>query len=320
MPDETSEKKEDFMNPIEEFMTANWLNLPGGLTATEQQKYQELKQKILPTPNEKTTDLQPSSPDGMHKVFSSVLNDVKLNIPVMLVGPAGSGKSTLLENVAKELNLKYYPVPVCADTPDSRIVGFKTAIGIYSKTPFHKAYKNGGLFSFEEIDAGNPNVLTLINSAISQDFFMFPDGKVKKNENFRLCATANTYGYGATQQYVGRNPLDAATLDRFAITHVNYDEDLEIKIGPVKEWTFFIQALRSVVYNRYNRGECPPIIVSTRAIINGGHDVKSGTNWDDVLHKFVWKGSVQPELINSIKHDAFKMCLEKYLKHERNQK
>lgn len=320
MSQETHEKEENFMDPLTNFMTANWLKLPCGITASEQLKYGELRQKILPTPDEKLTDLHSSSPDGMHKVFTSVLNDVKLKHPVMLVGPAGSGKSKLLEQVAKKLELKYYPMPVCADTPEYRIVGYKTAEGIYSGTAFREAYENGGLFSFEEIDAGNPNILTLINSAISQDFYVFPDTTVQKNENFRLCASANTYGYGATQQYVGRNPLDAATLDRFAVTHVDYDKDLEIKIGPVEEWTFFIQALRSVVFDRYNHGDCPQIIVSTRTVVNGGQDVASGASWDDVLHKFVWRGAVQQELIDAIKLEAFRPFLTNYFTYKRNQK
>ena len=235
----------------------------------------------------------------------------------MLVGPAGSGKSTLLNQVAKELNLQFYPMSVNSQTSEYHIIGYKDANGRYNETTFRKAYEKGGLFSFEEIDAGNPNVLTVINNALSQDFYLFPDKVVQKHKDFRLCASANTYGYGATRQYIGRNPLDAATLDRFAMITVDYDEDLEIQIGPVPEWTFFVQALRHTVSCWDNN--TPPIIISTRAIVSGGWDIKSGTDWDTVLHKFVWRGvALQPETIATMKQEAFKKFIPNYLLFKRN--
>lgn len=291
-------------------------NLLRGLPFMTQEykiKVEKLKQQILPAPNEESADLQPL---GTHKVFSSVLNDVKLNIPAMLVGPAGGGKSTLLYQVAEKLNLQYYPMSVNGQTAEYHIIGYKNANGDYIGTAFREAYEKGGLFSFEEIDAGNPNVLTVINNALSQDFYLFPDKLVQKNRDFRLCASANTYGYGATRQYVGRNPLDAATLDRFGMTYVDYDEELEKQIGPVPEWTLFVQALRRVVSCWDDH--VPPIVISTRAVVLGGRDVQSGTKWDTALHKFVWRGvALKPEVIGAMKQEAFKSFIKNYFAYKR---
>jgi len=300
----------------EDYMRGIILGIPN-MTTVERNEIKELEQKILPEiSKEKGVGDLKSHSDGTHKVFASVLNDVKLNIPAMLVGPAGSGKSTLLDQVAKELNLTYYPMSVNGQTAEYHIVGYKNANGDYIGTAFRDAYEKGGLFSFEEIDAGNPNVLTVINNALSQNFYLFPDKIVQKNERFRLCASANTYGYGATRQYVGRNPLDAATLDRFAMTTVDYDEDLEKKIGPVKEWTFFVQALRRVVSCWDDH--VPPIVISTRAVVLGGRDVQSGTNWDNALHKFVWRGvALKPEVIGAMKQEAFKSFIKNYFAYKR---
>lgn len=311
MSEKTSEK-DDLM---EELLREFALGVPH-MTEVEKNEIKELEQKILPENNEKSTDLKVSHPDRTHKVFTSVLNDVKLNIPAMLVGPAGSGKSTLLDQIAKKLNLQYYPMSVNGQTAEYHIIGYKNANGDYIKTAFRDAYEHGGLFSFEEIDAGNPNVLTVINNALSQNFYLFPDKIVQKNEQFRLCASANTYGYGATRQYVGRNPLDAATLDRFAMTNVDYDEDLEKQIGPVKEWTFFVQALRHVVSCWDDN--TPPILISTRAVVLGGRDVQSGTNWDNVLHKFIWRGiALKPEVMGAMKREAFKSFIKDYFAYKR---
>lgn len=232
--------------------------------------------------------------NGKHKMFDSVYKDIKQNISPMLVGPAGSGKSTVLQQVADYMNLKYYPLSVNGQTSEYQIIGYKNANGEYIRSAFREAFENGGLFSFEEIDAGNPNVLTVMNNALSQDFYLFPDCCVKKHRDFRLAASANTYGRGANRQYIGRNPLDAATLDRFAMTYIDYDENLELKIGPEPKWTDYVQTIRHVI-----ESFGMPIIVSTRAVIFGGMDVKSGTQWDVALDKFVWRGC-NPEDVEKV--------------------
>lgn len=238
-----------------------------------------------------------------HEMFDCVLKDVKQKISPMLVGPAGSGKSTVLQQVADALHLKYYPLSVNGQTSEYQIIGYKNANGDYVRSAFREAYENGGLFSFEEIDAGNPNVLTVMNNALSQDFYLFPDACVKKHDDFRLAASANTYGRGANRQYIGRNPLDAATLDRFAMSYVDYDEKLEFEIGPEPKWTDYVQTIRHVV-----ESFGMPIIVSTRAVIFGGLDVKSGTEWDVALEKFIWRGCNQEDIkkiinkVNELQH------------------
>ena len=232
--------------------------------------------------------------DKKHKMFDGVFKDIQQNISPMLVGPAGSGKSTVLQQIADTMNLKYYPLSVNGQTSEYQIIGYKNANGEYIRSAFREAFENGGLFSFEEIDAGNPNVLTVMNNALSQDFYLFPDGCVKKHSDFRLAASANTYGRGANRQYIGRNPLDAATLDRFAMTYIDYDETLELKIGPEPKWTDYIQTVRHVI-----ESFGMPIIVSTRAVIFGGMDVKSGTQWDVALDKFVWRGC-NPEDVEKV--------------------
>jgi cobaltochelatase CobS len=43
----------------------------------------------------------------------------------------------------------------------------------------------------------------------------------------RCAASANTYGRGPDRAYVGRQQIDAATLDRFVMVTVDVDEALE---------------------------------------------------------------------------------------------
>src|SRR5215217_6156820 len=79
----------------------------------------------------------------------------------------------------------------------------------------------------DEIDAGNANVIIQVNAALSNGYCSFPDGMVQRHDDFIFLASANTFGDGASRQYVGRNQLDAATLDRFTTLVWEIDEELE---------------------------------------------------------------------------------------------
>lgn len=166
-----------------------------------------------------------------HMQLPSLINMVGAGLNVMLTGSAGSGKTHASAQVAEALGLKFYSLSVGAQTSKSDIVGFIDAGGTYRTTPFRQAYEKGGVFVMDEIDAGNSNVLIQINSALSNGICSFPDKQVKAHKDFHFIATANTYGKGESMKYVGRNRLDAATLDRFTIFHWNIDEKVERAIA-----------------------------------------------------------------------------------------
>jgi cobaltochelatase CobS len=52
----------------------------------------------------------------------------------------------------------------------------------------------------------------------------------KRHPDFYCIAGANTVGTGLSRQYVGRNQLDAASIDRFVMIDLPYDAHLEAKI------------------------------------------------------------------------------------------
>lgn len=143
---------------------------------------------------------------------------------VFVFGPAGSGKTTLAQTVAQTLGLECYISG--AVQKDFKVLGYKDARGEYQSTPFRQAFEHGGLFLFDEIDASNPQVLLVLNAALANGVCDFPDKTVKAHADFRFIASANTNGGGATAQYSGRNKLDAASLDRFAVLECDYDDAL----------------------------------------------------------------------------------------------
>jgi len=220
-----------------------------------------------------------------HVSFETAYRVVMAGCSPFLVGPAGSGKSTILSQVAAAMKLPFYPMSVNALTSDYNIIGYNDANGRYVPTVFRQAYENGGIFSFEEIDAGNPNVLTVINNAMSQDTYAFPDNIVKKHPQFIMAASGNTYGIGGNLQYVGRNPLDAATLDRFVVVRTDYDTNLEYRLCTNVEWLNYVHAVRRVV-NEYQM----KLVVGTRAVINGDRLLNVGLPREAVEEMVIFKG------------------------------
>ena len=166
-----------------------------------------------------------------HEKFERVIKFVANNIPVYLTGPAGTGKNVLCKQVAKALGLDFYFTN--AVTQEYQLKGFTDAMGNYQETQFYKAFKNGGLFMLDEMDASIPEVLVILNAAIANRYFDFPApiGYVEAHPDFRVIAAGNTFGTGASYEYVGRNQLDAASLNRFAYERIDYSETIENSVA-----------------------------------------------------------------------------------------
>lgn len=177
-----------------------------------------------------------------HEMFETVLNFVVADEPVMLVGPAGTGKNVICKQIAKLLNLDFYFTN--AVTQEYKLTGFIDANGVYHETEFYKAFKNGGIFMLDEIDASIPEVLIILNAAIANRYFDFPNGKIEAHKDFRVVAAGNTFGHGASYTYVGRNQLDGASLDRFALINIDYSERIENSLTKDQELIEFIHDFR----------------------------------------------------------------------------
>ena len=222
---------------------------------------------------------------AQHVCLETTYRVIAAGCSPFLVGPAGSGKSTILAQIAEAMDLPFYPMSVNSLTSDYNIIGYNDANGKYIPTVFRQAYEHGGIFSFEEIDAGNPNVLTVINNAMSQDKYSFPDKIVEKHPKFILAASGNTYGTGANIQYIGRNPLDAATLDRFVMVYTDYDAKLEYILCANKEWLAWVHQVRNAVDRLGMK-----VVVGTRAVLHGEKLLNAGLPRKAVEQMVVFKG------------------------------
>lgn len=261
------------------------------------QEYGSIERKITTV-----IDGVPKKLSGVqHEEFETVLKFVANNEPVFLTGPAGSGKNVICKQVAEALDLKFYFTN--AVTQEYKLTGFTDANGRYQETQFYKAFKNGGLFMLDEMDASIPEVLVILNAAIANRYFDFPApiGYVEAHPDFRVVAAGNTTGNGADYQYVGRNQLDGASLDRFAVVPIDYSVEIENNVACDIEIADFCREFRASA----NKAGVQ-IIVSYRGIQRFAKMCKLLTI-EKALQTCLLKGIEKDDIhhiCNGIKHDS----------------
>lgn len=205
--------------------------------------------------------------------FERMVQLASARIPIMLVGPAGCGKTFLCEKLAEALDMEYSDQSCSEGMSESVFNGLLLPIGKggsfeHVPSPFIERYENGGVMLLDEIDAGDPNLFTYINKAIANSAYTVPQRwtkpVVKKSRDFVLVAAANTFGHGADAMYVGRNQLDAATLDRFKVglIQMDYNRDVELSLGSQElcDWSWKVR--EKIRANKLRR------VMSTRVIEN----------------------------------------------------
>lgn len=154
-------------------------------------------------------------------------------------------KNIICKQVAEALDIPFYFSN--AIQQEHKVTGFIDAGGMYHETEFYKAFKNGGLFFMDELDASIPEVLIILNAAIANRYFDFPCGRIEAHPDFRVIAAGNTYGTGADNVYSGRYSLDGASMDRFNVIPIKYSKKIEDAItNGDEELLTFCHAFRSL--------------------------------------------------------------------------
>ena len=226
-----------------------------------------------------------------HAQFPTLVQTVGAGVPVWLCGPAGSGKTVAGERVAEALGMPFSAVSVGPHTSQSHLMGYMDATGTYRGTEVRVRYEHGGVLLIDEIDRGNPGVLTALNALLANAVCAFPDGMIARHAEFRVIAAANTIGMGADRQYVGAVQLDAATLDRFAVLDWPYDDAFELELAGAAggeigtQWAKRVQSIRAAIAELKVRH-----VVSPRATLGGIALLRSGLDRATVANMVVWRG------------------------------
>lgn len=169
----------------------------------------------------------PELPAMRHDKLQFVVSALQAGRHVYLAGTPGTGKSELARQAAEALGLSFGMIACDSSMTRSTLMGLVDAGGTYHRTALRDAVEHGGVFLIDEMDNGNPSLLAALNSAMANGLVAFPDESVAVHDDFRVIATANTWGNGPTAEFVGRLKVDPATLDRFVRISVDIDERLE---------------------------------------------------------------------------------------------
>ncbi|HDS6015485.1 TPA: AAA family ATPase [Klebsiella pneumoniae] len=160
-----------------------------------------------------------------------------------LSGPTGCGKSSIIEQVANRFN---WPVMKVTAFPEMDI---STQIGglrittdpmtgdtktVFVHGPLAMAYKYGMVYLLDEYDQLESSCANAFNTVLEGGNLIIPETNevIKKHENFRFVATANSIGQGdTTGMYGGVKMQNTANLDRYMFVNTTYmAPDVEKKI------------------------------------------------------------------------------------------
>lgn len=216
---------------------------------------------------------------------------------ILLKGPMGGGKSTACKQVADALDLSFGYIGQ-TNMPHI-VVGSQHPIDkTYRHTAFTEAFINGGVIVLEEMDAWNPNASLVLNPPLANGWLTLEDGsKHQRHPDCVVIACANTWGTGATAEYVGRNKLDDAFLDRFAFKMMwQYDDTLERAAARNDE---VVDAVQRARFNAEHYGV--KVAISPRASI----DIA-----DMVRHGFGIREAMQMSFLASLDHVTANKVLE----------
>jgi hypothetical protein len=166
---------------------------------------------------------------------------------ILMTGPAGAGKSKAAYMLAEDMGLPFSYLPQINMAHE--LVGSVSPVsGKWQHTALTRAALHGGVVVFEEYDAWGPRPMLAANPILANRIItdLETGETIPLHKDCIILAAANTWGQGATMEYVGRNKLDAAALDRFdARLHWKYDEQLERAISGDHEVADFVQLCRS---------------------------------------------------------------------------
>ena len=171
-----------------------------------------------------------------HGAFDESLRAMTRGLDLFMVGPAGSGKGFLAQHLADALGQRFGFLSCSEGMSEGMLLGRGVPLAdrfLYLQSSFVDFYENGGVFLLDEIDAANPNVLLIINECLSSPHLSIPNRVdnpyAVRHKDFYAIVAANTWGTGPDMEYVGRNRLDAAFLNRFIGSQIELGYDAKIE-------------------------------------------------------------------------------------------
>lgn len=147
----------------------------------------------------------------------------------------------------------------------------------------------GGLILLDEFDASSAESALVLNAALANGACAFPDGLIRKHEDFLCIIGANTDGSGATMAYAGRARLDGAFLDRFVVFDWQIDSRIEDSMAQGN--TLWLAAVRAVREFAKARGILD-VVATPRATARGAILAQQGMARGLILARTCKRGAL----------------------------
>ena len=177
-------------------------------------------------------------------VTSHVIDSIHAGDNILLTGEAGTGKTSMIEQLAARIGQPVLRVNLNGET---RIGDFLGRLNVISGENgsitewcdgiLPLAMKKGMWLILDEIDMGEPNILSLLHPILEPNGrLVLKENKgeeVRPHPNFRIFGTANGVGSQTNRSdtYAGVNQMNEAFLDRWhIITMPSLDAKTEIKV------------------------------------------------------------------------------------------
>jgi hypothetical protein len=218
-----------------------------------------------------------------HPMFPTLLRAVATKQNVWISGPTGTGKTHAARQVAEALSKQLgRHIPFWyqgAMTQPHEFLGFvRVGDGVYQSTDLRQAFEHGGVCLLDECDSSDASVTLAIAGLLANGHAVFPDkvGGIPRHPDCYIIAAGNTWGTGATAEFVGRNRLDGAFMSRFPIKLPwSVDEAFELSLYP-GDFTRKVQQARRKASDRGLK-----IIIDSRHMAAGNALLADGFTMDE---------------------------------------
>ncbi len=235
-----------------------------------------------------------------HPAFDAILRKARQTLRngwrhnILMVGPSGNGKTYIAAKVAERLDMEYGEISCSIGMSESQLLGRMLPTGDHGKFEWHdseflRLFEAGGVFCIDEVGAGDPNTLIILNSATSNGRLAVPFRThapiAHRHANFVLIACDNTTLDGANREYTARMAQDLAFVDRFygAIFYIELNKDLEHRLIHHNEvlmpWANLVR--ERIVKNKMHRR-----VLTMRALMKYDDNLEYGDSISDVQSDF----------------------------------
>lgn len=217
--------------------------------------------------------------------LETIAMGVKNNLPVLLIGDTGTGKTSFIRHLAFKTNNGFRRLNLNGSTTTDELVGHYVvddkAQGMrWVKGVLYEAMEKGYWLLLDELNAGLPEVLFVLQSVLDDDHFLVvaehENEIIYPHENFRIFATMNP-----SLEYAGTRDLNKALLSRFPIViQTTYPEAVhEIEIVKTHCADLTDADVNTMVrvaedIRKGKKQNTLSLICSTRELINWGKLVK----------------------------------------------